>query len=226
MNIKTMIITLFVLVINTSQLIAQPIPWGGQMPSEEEIKRMNAELWGGQMPSEEEMKRMDAELRSNNFGDFRMALPRNEDFGIFSEGKQAVPLRNNQLNDGIAMFPQAEKNEQRFIIKIDTKPNQKYKLELTAGIRKVVDCNTHGIEGGFSINSLGGWGYPYYTFKSKGLSEARTLMACPSLGEKRLLNATPTIVNYNKKLPLIVYIPKGYELHYRVFSSDKLIKAR
>ena len=167
-------------------------------------------------------KHFEEMFKNNTIGDRGIMMPKDENFDIFALGKQAVPLLKNQKDDGIAMFPPANKDEKRFIIKLEVEQDKEYKVELTGGIRRVADCNTNYINGIFSLKSLSGWGYGYYMFKELKGGMATTMMACPSPAQEKLLKSVPTVVNYNKKLPLIIYMPKGYELYYRVYTSDSL----
>jgi ecotin len=74
---------------------------------------------------------------------------------------------------------------------------------------------------------LEGWGYTYY--EVIGSSEALSTMMAPPEGTpmvKKFVTASPLHIAYNSRLPIVVYVPKGYEVRYRIWkASQKTRKA-
>ncbi|MNH20233.1 Ecotin precursor [compost metagenome] len=61
------------------------------------------------------------------------------------------------------------------------------------------------------------------------MGPASTLMACPDTAKKEAF--VPVVgdgflLRYNSKLPVVVYVPEGVEVRYRIWSaSDEVKKA-
>ena len=53
------------------------------------------------------------------------------------------------------------------------------------------------------------------------------MMACPE-EEKRsafvAVNLDDPFVSYNSKLPIVVYVPEGFVVRYRVWSADNVMR--
>jgi ecotin len=69
-----------------------------------------------------------------------------------------------------------------------------------------------------------GWGYPYFVLESV-TDAASTRMACPpGMKEQEALvqvQSNEGLVRYNSKLPVVVYIPNGFEVHYRIWTAGE-----
>jgi len=72
--------------------------------------------------------------------------------------------------------------------------------------------------------SLKGWGYTYYELQGS-LMAASTMMAPPPGAKKveRFVGGKPLLTNYNSRLPVVVYAPKGCEIRYRVWSAPQAL---
>ena len=70
--------------------------------------------------------------------------------------------------------------------------------------------------------TLEGWGYSYYVV-SGGSNPISTLMAPPEGAPlvKTFVAATPLHVRYNSRLPIVVYVPMGYEVRYRIWNANE-----
>ena len=68
--------------------------------------------------------------------------------------------------------------------------------------------------------SLKGWGYTFYEVTGSDVAMS-TMMAAPEGGQKieRFVSGTPLLTPYNSRLPIVVYVPKGYEVRYRIWSA-------
>ncbi len=132
-------------------------------------------------------------------------------------------MKNNTSNvkKDVTMFPKAEKDMVRHIIELPRVKNQEnFKVEFFVVKKMKVDCNYHTLQGSFVQKNLTGWGYDYYEFKTEG-QVSSTMMACPDgkLTEKEIQSETK-FINYNSKLPIVVYTPKGYEVRRSIWSVN------
>ncbi|EKA9346444.1 serine protease inhibitor ecotin [Cronobacter sakazakii] len=138
-----------------------------------------------------------------------------------------------KTSENIAPFPKAEKGMVRQVIELPERQDEaSYKVELVIGQTLDVDCNKHQLAGKFERKTLEGWGYDYYTFESAKNADGSvmytsTMMACPDgKKEKKFVTANlgeNGMLNYNSKLPVVVYAPKNIDVKYRLWKADETL---
>ncbi len=122
-----------------------------------------------------------------------------------------------------SMYPKAKDGYEQKIITLQTLPNEdNYMVEIFGGKKTMVDsCNNFFLNGNFEQKTVDGWGYDYLNFESNG-NVGGTLMGClNNKSVEKIVHAPSTQVRYNSKLPIVVYIPKGYTLEYRIWKADE-----
>nr|WP_314613976.1 serine protease inhibitor ecotin [uncultured Pseudomonas sp.] len=135
----------------------------------------------------------------------------------------AAPVMAASLKD-VAPYPEAEKGYTRQVIHLPAQPDESaHKLEILAGKTLQVDCNRQRLAGSLEERTLEGLGYSYYRLDKVG-GPATTLMACPD--GKKTEAFVPVVgegfmLRYNSKLPVVVYVPQGVEVRYRVWSASE-----
>ena len=71
--------------------------------------------------------------------------------------------------------------------------------------------------------AIQGWGFDRYVLKQLG-PMAGTLMApppdAPMVERFVSLGGDPYLVRYNSRLPLVVYVPNGVAVRYRIWHAD------
>ncbi|VVO38487.1 serine protease inhibitor ecotin [Pseudomonas fluorescens] len=132
--------------------------------------------------------------------------------------------------EDVAPYPKAETGFTRQVIHLaQQQQEENYKVEVLAGKTLNVDCNRQLLGGSLEEKNLEGWGYPFYRLE-KVSGPMSTLMACPD-GKSRQ-DFVPVIgdgfmLRYNSKLPIVVYVPLGVEVRYRIWSASSTVdKAR
>lgn len=125
-------------------------------------------------------------------------------------------------------FPAAEKGQKQVVIKLPAKGNLKdemnYKVELIAGKKMMVDCNKHGLNGSVEEKFLEGYGYKYYVFTTTGETWS-TRMGCPDNSKhEEFVSATPLMIDYYSRVPLVVYVPEDCDVKYRVWSAGRVME--
>ncbi|ELY4033226.1 serine protease inhibitor ecotin [Cronobacter sakazakii] len=138
-----------------------------------------------------------------------------------------------KTSENIAPFPKAEKGMVRQVIDLPERQDEaSYKVELVIGQTLDVDCNKHQLAGKFERKTLEGWGYDYYTFESAknvdgSVMYTSTMMACPDgKKEKKFVTANlgeNGMLNYNSKLPVVVYAPENIDVKYRLWKADETL---
>ena len=136
---------------------------------------------------------------------------------------QASPSLKN-----IAPYPEAEKGYERFVIFLEPLENeQNAKIELLIGKEIMTDCNNHWFTGNLEEKTISGWGYNYFTVE-KINGPISTLMACPPESYKKdfVTMHGVSLQRYNSKLPIVVYVPKGFSVKYKVWNvNDQVLNA-
>lgn len=137
----------------------------------------------------------------------------------------AEPAKHeNNKKDKYHMFPEAKAGYARYIVDVPKTDNDHdHKVELLIGKDLMVDCNHASLSGKIESKSLKGWGYHYLE-----VSDIRrgptTMMACPDAKTEKFIAIRDTLRRYNSRLGTVVYVPKGYEVRYRVWSADDTVE--
>ncbi len=127
-------------------------------------------------------------------------------------------------HDQLHAFPDADPGMERFVIALPDKNRDEetaFRVELVPG--KIMDTdgvNQVRLDLLLEPTPLEGWGYTYYTATGNQLT-AGTLMAVPPGTQpvRRFVAGTPLHIRYNSRLPIVVYLPEGCTLRYRIWSA-------
>lgn len=125
-------------------------------------------------------------------------------------------------SDDLKAFPPAKDGYERKVIRLPEVPNPElYRVQLIPGKVVKADCNTRSLRAKVSEVTVQGWGYTYWTVGQIQPGPS-TLMACPEAPSDKFVPVyNEQLIRYNAKLPLVVYIPKGSELHYKVWTAPE-----
>lgn len=124
--------------------------------------------------------------------------------------------------DPLKPFPEAAEGQVRYVIQLQARPDESsHQAELLVGKTIEVDCNRYSFMGRLERETVQGWGYDYY--RATGLGPpAGTRMACPGQPPRSVfvaLGGGPHWVRYNSALPVVVYVPEGFQVRYRLWSA-------
>lgn len=117
-------------------------------------------------------------------------------------------------------FPAATRGYKRSIINLPPQKNEEdWKVEIYAGIMQEVDCNSYQMLGEFQEENLEGFGYTYYKVETEERTIG-TLKACLD-GKKttKYIYMFPKMVNYNSKMPIVIYAPEHVQIRYKVYNT-------
>ncbi len=137
----------------------------------------------------------------------------------------SVPTEKDMNQNTVDMFPKAQKDEIQHIIALPVLDNEEaHKVEIFVTKTMEVDCNYHLLSGRIEEKELRGWGCNYYLFKTNG-NVISTMMACPdnSLTKKDVASESQ-LLNYNSKLPIVIYTPAGYKVKYKLWNASSEVK--
>lgn len=100
------------------------------------------------------------------------------------------------------------------------------RVEIIVGKVISVDCNRTSFGGVLERRTVEGWGYPYFSLEKIG-GPMSTRMACPpdyeNTNEFVQVAGDGFLQRYNSKLPVVVYVPDGFEVRYRVWAAGDAI---
>ena len=124
-------------------------------------------------------------------------------------------------------WPPAGAGEIRYVIRVPALEDESgRRVELRVGKLLEIDCNRHWFGGRLERDVVAGWGYPI--FRLVGVAgPASSMMACPGEDQREAfvsVNLDEPFVSYNSKLPIVVYVPEGFSVRYRVWSADKVMQ--
>ncbi len=124
-------------------------------------------------------------------------------------------------------FAPAKEGMERFVIVLPHKERGEedaFKVEIIPG-KTILTDGVNLMRLGTSIESrpLKGWGYTYYEVTGSDLAMS-TMMAVPegSQSVEMFVSGAPLLIRYNSRLPIVVYAPKGYEIHYRIWKAAEV----
>ncbi|MGU7771173.1 serine protease inhibitor ecotin [Burkholderia sp. MR1-5-21] len=129
--------------------------------------------------------------------------------------------------ESIKMFPQPAAGQQRVAIALPALADEAdARVELMIGKTLQTDCNQQWFGGELTAETVQGWGYSYYRLSDvKG--PASTMMACPGQAPRERfvqVRGDDQLLRYNSRLPIVVYVPNGFEVRYRVWHASKDVK--
>ncbi|RAV28026.1 ecotin [Sinomicrobium soli] len=136
----------------------------------------------------------------------------------------AVTMAQSSLTKtDLSVYPKPEEGFKQMVIEVPHSENDaEKKIEFVVGKWIQADtCNSHGLQGTLEEKDLEGWGYSYYVFNTKG-NVISTQMAClDNKTVSKFVSAQPEMVRYNGKLPVVIYVPEGYDVQFKIYRAEK-----
>ena len=129
-----------------------------------------------------------------------------------------------QAADIMKAFPPAEEGMVRYVLQLPKQDDESiFKVELIVGKTIQIDeKNRYFFSGNIEQETIKGWGYPRYNVSKLG-PMGGTLMAvdpdAPKVARFIALGGEPFIIRYNSRLPIVVYVPEGVEVRYRIWTT-------
>jgi ecotin len=134
----------------------------------------------------------------------------------------AVPP--GQAADNMKAFPPAGPGMVRHVVQLPAQADESaFKVELIIGKTVQLDAgNRYFFAGRIEAETIQGWGFTRYTVAQLG-PMAGTLMAVdpdlPKVARFIQLGGEPYLIRYNSRLPVVVYVPEGVEVRYRIWAA-------
>ncbi|HEY5645199.1 MAG TPA: ecotin family protein [Pseudomonadales bacterium] len=127
-------------------------------------------------------------------------------------------------------FPEAADGMTRLVVVLPemSRDESNYAVELVAGKTIATDgVNLVRMDTALETRNLEGWGYTYYEMTGSGRTSS-TLMATPEGAPevRRFVGGPPLNVRFNSRLPVVVDVPEGFEVRYRIWAAaDEYLQA-
>lgn len=127
-------------------------------------------------------------------------------------------------------FPPAGAGMVRHVLQLAQQADESaLKVELIVGRTVETDADNRYFFGGrIEEETIPGWGYTRYVVSRLG-PLAGTLMAvdpnAPKVARFIALGGAPYLIRYNSRLPVVVYVPDGVEVRYRIWTAGAEVKA-
>jgi ecotin len=141
-----------------------------------------------------------------------------------------VAVTAGQAADNMKAFPPAEEGMVRYVLQLPSQADESaFKVELIVGKTVQVDERNRYFFGGKIVaETIKGWGFTRYKVSTLG-PMAGTRMAvdpnAPKVARFITLGGDPYIIRYNSRLPIVVYVPEGVEVRYRIWTGGTEVKA-
>jgi ecotin len=139
----------------------------------------------------------------------------------------SLGIAAGQDQDDMKPYPAAEAGLVRMVFRVPAVENEADRLvEIMVGKTLTVDCNQTAFEGDLDKRVVQGWGYSYFVL-GKVVGPVSTRMACPP-GEQKTeafvrVGGEGFLQRYNSKLPMVTYVPEGFEVRYRIWTAGEEI---
>ena len=133
-------------------------------------------------------------------------------------------VSSGQAADNLKAFPPAEEGMVRFVLQLPQQNDESaLKVELLVGKTVQTDARNRYFFGGqIEQETIKGWGFTRYTVSKLG-PMAGTLMAVdpnePKVARFIALGGDSYLIRYNSRLPVVVYVPEGADVRYRIWSA-------
>lgn len=136
----------------------------------------------------------------------------------------SLPCSAVLAQDDMKAFEPAGEGQVRHVLRLPAQEDEfDFQVELIVGKTVQVDnVNRFFFAGKIVESSIPGWGFPRFDVATLG-PMGGTLMAvepdAPKVDRFIRLGGEPFLIRYNSKLPVVVYVPKGTEVRYRIWTA-------
>ena len=144
--------------------------------------------------------------------------------GVITALLLVIASGTGRAEDTMKAFPPAGEGMVRHVLRLPKQADESaLKVELIVGKTVQADeQNLYFFGGRIDEETIEGWGYPRYVVSALG-PMAGTLMAvepgAPQVSRFVALGGGAYLVRYNSRLPVVVYVPEGVEVRYRIWSA-------
>ena len=123
-----------------------------------------------------------------------------------------------------AAYPEAPEGMERKVVllpHVERGADEALQVEILVGrVIETDGINSYRFGGGISERNIDGWGFSYYEAEGKFDQAASTRMGGPANPAPRFVPGPRKLIRYNSRLPLVVMVPAGCELRWRLWKAN------
>lgn len=133
-------------------------------------------------------------------------------------------VEGQESKDNLKAYPAASEGMKRYVLHLEPMENEElFRVELQVGKTVELDeVNRYFFGGNLQEEPVEGWGFTKFVLNEIGVM-AGTLIGVPPDAPKVsrfiTLGGEPQLMRYNSRLPVVVYVPEGVEVRYRIWST-------
>jgi ecotin len=129
-----------------------------------------------------------------------------------------------QAADNLKAFDPAENGMVRYVLQLPAENEEEnFRVELIVGKMVQVDeKNRYFFGGQLEEEVVEGWGFTQYRLTDLGPMGGTLMAVDPSAAKVSRfvsLGGDPYFIRYNSRLPIVVYVPEGVEVRYRIWTA-------
>lgn len=134
----------------------------------------------------------------------------------------ALQSGDTEAMRNLKAFPPAADGMVRHVLMLPAQHDDAdFRVQLLVGKTVQLDAhNRYFFAGAIEEQNIEGWGFTAFKVRDLG-PMAGTLMAidpeAPKVSRFITLGGEPSLLRYNSRLPLVVYVPEGVEVRYRIW---------
>jgi ecotin len=137
---------------------------------------------------------------------------------LVSAGAQSEAERN------LKAFPAADEGMTRHVLMLPPEEQEdSLRVELKIGKTvKTDEANRYFFGGNLQAVNIDGWGFTRYVLSELGPMAGTLMAVSPDVTKVDrfiTLGGEPQLLRYNSRLPLVVYVPNGVEVRYRIWRA-------
>jgi ecotin len=142
-------------------------------------------------------------------------------FIVLTLALATISLAGDEGSHWQKAYPPAQAGEERHVLHLATEADESaLKVELIVG--KVIETdgvNRYSLGGKITAGTVKGWGYPRYdaTVGQAASTLIGVIDPKPPVKKFVAIGGEPYLIRYNSKLPVVVYVPEGFEVRYRIW---------
>jgi ecotin len=131
--------------------------------------------------------------------------------------------------DNMKAFPPPEKGIVRYVLQLPKQDDESaFKVELIVGKTVSLDeQNRYFFSGKIQQETVKGWGFTRYNVSQLGPMAGTQIAVdpnAPKVNRFIALGGEPYLIRYNSRLPVVVYVPEGVEVCYRIWTAAPEMK--
>lgn len=122
-----------------------------------------------------------------------------------------------------AAYPKAPDGMERKVVllpHVERGADEAQQVEILVGrVIETDGINSYRFGGTIEERNIEGWGFSYFEVQGKLEQAASTLIGGPTDPAQRFVPGPRRLIRYNSRLPLVVMVPAGCELRWRIWKA-------